>query len=505
MDEPSGFVERLEAIFGTYVVDPFSAVLFFDVWFWNDSVQIPAVVLWLILGAVYFTARFQFVNVRAFRHSIDCVRGRYSSPDDPGEITHFQALSAALSATVGLGNIAGVAVAVGIGGPGAVFWMVMAGLLGMSSKFAECTLGQMYRVIGPDGRISGGPMHYLRRGLEERGLARLGTGLSIVFCLMCIGGSVGGGNMFQANQAYAQVSSVVPFLAGPTGAVVFGLVLAFFVGLVIIGGIRRIGEVAGVLVPAMCSLYVLCGLVILLLHADQVLNGLGVIATQAFSPGAAYGGFAGVLIQGFRRAAFSNEAGVGSAPIAHSAAATSEPVREGIVALLEPFIDTVVVCTMTGLVLVVTGAYADPAAGSGISMTSYAFATVFPWFPVLLSITAVLFAFSTQISWSYYGERCWEHLFGRESVGLYKFLFLFFVWFGAVSQLARVVEFSDLMILGMAFPNIAGVVLLSGKVKRELDRYLTRLRAGEFPVHATTGPLARLSRFAADERGGPGK
>jgi AGCS family alanine or glycine:cation symporter len=393
-------------------------------------------------------------------------------------------------------------VAVGLGGPGAVFWMVVAGFLGMSSKFAECTLGQMYRVVRPDGRVSGGPMHYLRQGLEEKGFPRFGALLSVVFCLLCIGGSMGGGNMFQANQAYAQVAAVVPWLDGRTGAILFGLGLAFCVGLVIVGGIRRIGEVAGVLVPFMCTLYVLCGLAILALHAGQLGHALGVILGDAFAPGAAYGGFVGVLIQGFRRAAFSNEAGVGSAPIAHSAASTPEPVREGIVALLEPFIDTVIVCTMTGLVLVVTGAYAHPEAGSGIAMTSWAFGDVFSWFPILLSVTAVLFAFSTQISWSYYGEQCWAHLFGLRSIHVYKFLFLFFVWFGAVSQLTRVVEFSDLMILGMAFPNIAGVWLLSGRVKTALDSYLARLRAGAFaPGAPANGPLAR---FVAEERGGPG-
>jgi AGCS family alanine or glycine:cation symporter len=297
---------------------------------------------------------------------------------------------------------------------------------------------------------------------------------------MCIGGAFGGGNMFQANQAYAQVASVIPLLAGRSGAIAFGVTLAAAVGLVIVGGIRRIGEVASVLVPFMCILYVLCGMWILLVHADRLAWGLAEIVRQAFAPDAAWGGFVGVLVQGFRRAAFSNEAGIGSAPIAHSTAATREPVREGIVSLLEPFVDTVVVCNMTALVLVVTGAYQHPDAGSGIAMTSWAFATVFPWFPLLLSLTALLFAFATQISWSYYGEQCWAWLFGLRSIGLYKALFLFFVWFGSVSQLERVIEFSDLMILGMAFPNIAGVVLLSAQVKRELDRYWGKLRAGEF-------------------------
>ena len=478
-------LDRLEVLFGLWVVDPLSAVIFFDVWFWDGApgepdVVLPIVVLWLILGATFFTLRFRFVNFRAFRHAVDCTRGRYDRPGDPGEISHFQALSAALSATVGLGNIAGVAVAVGLGGPGAVFWMITAGLLGMSSKFAECTLGQRYRVISAKGRVSGGPMHYLRVGLAELGLPRLGAVLSVVFSVLCIGGSFGAGNMFQANQSYAQVASVLPIFQGRLGATVFGVILAALVGVVIIGGIRRIGRVASRLVPLMCGLYLLCGAWILLLHADQLVHGLGVIVRSAFVPDAAYGGFVGVLVQGFRRASFSNEAGVGSAPIAHSAARTDEPVREGVVALLEPFIDTVVVCSMTGLVIVVTGAYTHPEAGQGIALTSWAFATVFPWFPVLLSVTAVLFAYSTLISWSYYGERSWEYLFGERSTLVYKGIFLVFTWFGAISTLDRVVEFSDLMLLAMAFPNLLGVVLLSGRVNADLDGYLTRLRAGRF-------------------------
>jgi len=482
-------LETLESIFKTWLVAPVDAVLFFDVVFWDDGspreIQLPIVVLWLVLGALFFTLRFQFINFRGFRHAIDCVRGRYSRPDETGDISHFQALSAALSATVGLGNIAGVAFAVGVGGPGAVFWMVVAGFLGMSSKFVECTLGQKYRVVRSDGHVSGGPMHYLRDGLAERGLGGLGRFLAVLFSLMCIGGSFGGGNMYQSNQAFVQVagtfSESAPWIGSQVGAVVFGLILAFLVGLVIIGGIKRIGEVASVLVPVMCIVYVGSGLVILALHASAVPGAVGVIVRDAFSLEAGLGGFVGVLIQGFRRAAFSNEAGVGSAAIAHSAARTEEPIREGLVALLEPFIDTIIVCTMTGAVIVVTGAYAHPEAGTGIEMTSFAFATVFPWFPVVLSVTAVAFAFSTMISWSYYGEQCWVKLFGLPSVLLYKLVFLFFTWGGAIFAAEAVVEFGDLMILGMAFPNIAGVLLLTGVVKKDLDDYLRRLAAGEFP------------------------
>ena len=483
MDQSDGFLGQLEGIFQNFVVSPIEKVIFFDLAFWDngqpEEMKLQLVVVWLILGAAYFTLRFQFVNLRGFRHAIACVRGRYTRPGETGEISHFQALSAALSATVGLGNIAGVAVAVGLGGPGAVFWMVVAGFLGMSSKFAECTLGQMYRVVRSDGHVSGGAMHYLSAGLAERGLGGLGRVLAVVFAVMCIGGSFGGGNMFQANQSFAQFASVAPAFDNGTGAVLFGGVLALLVGLVIVGGIRRIGEVAGVLVPIMCSVYVATGLVILVIHADQLGSGLATIVGLAFRPEAGVGGFVGVLIQGFRRAAFSNEAGTGSASIAHAAAATNEPVREGLVALLEPFIDTLIVCLMTGLVIVVTGAWQAPDAGTGITMTSWAFESVFPWFKYILSLTAVLFAFSTMISWSYYGEQCWVQLFGLRSILLYKVIFLAFAWLGAIFAADSVIAFGDAMILGMAFPNVIGVVLLSGKVKTALDDYLGRLRSGE--------------------------
>lgn len=485
MDTSAGFIDSLEALFSGMVA-ALESVIFCDVWFWDGgpgepNVELPLVVLWLIIGATFFTLRFRFINLRGFRHAIDCVRGRYTLPGETGEITHFQALSAALSATVGLGNIAGVAFAVGIGGPGAVFWMTIAGFLGMTSKFAECTLGLKYRIVRADGHVSGGGMHYLRAGLTSLGLPRLGAALSVIFAVMCIGGSFGGGNMYQANQSYAQISSVFPSLAGITGAVLFGLTLTLLVGIVIIGGIRRIGEVASTLVPFMCLSYILCGLLILATHAAAVPGAFATIVREAFSFEAGLGGFVGVLIQGFRRAAFSNEAGTGSAAIAHSAARTDEPLREGMVALLEPFVDTLIVCNMTGLVIVVTGAYAHPEAGTGIAMTSWAFASVFPWFPKLLSLIAFLFAYSTMISWSYYGEQCWAHLFGVRSILLYKVSFLAFTWLGAIFQANAVVNFGDMMILGMAFPNLIGVMLLSGQIKADLDVYWRKLRAGEFP------------------------
>ena len=485
--DAAGFWALLDSRFQAWIVAPLGAVIFFDVAFWDDqsgdAIRIPLVVLWLLAGAVYFTLRFRFVNLRCFGHAVACLRGRYTRPDESGEISHFQALSAALSGTVGLGNIAGVAVAIGTGGPGAAFWMVVAGFLGMSSKLAECTLGQLYKIERSDGHVSGGAMHYLRDGLAELGLARLGRALSGVFALMCIGGSLGGGNMFQANQTYAQLASdaVFPALRGVSGSVAFGGLLAVAVGLVIVGGIRRIAEVASTLVPFMCGLYLACGLWILLANAAAVPASLVTIVREAFSWQAGAGGFIGVLMQGFRRATFSNEAGTGSSAIIHAAARTDEPVREGMVALLEPFVDTIIVCTTTALVVVVTGAWKEPAAGSGIQMTSWAFASVFPWFPWLLTLTALLFAYSTMISWSYYGEQCWAYLFGVRSILLYKLLFLVFTWLGAIFEPKAVLEFGDMMILGMAFPNMTGLLLLSGRLSAELDSYWSRLRAGAFP------------------------
>jgi AGCS family alanine or glycine:cation symporter len=466
------------------------------------QLTVPFVVFWLILGAVYFTFRMMFVNVRMFGHAIAVTAGRYDHDEDPGEISHFQALSSALSATVGLGNISGVAIAVATGGPGAVFWMVLAGTLGMSSKFVECTLGQMYRRTNAKGEVSGGPMHYLSRGIVELAERRLGSSgklvgsavgypLAAMFAVMCIGASFGGGNMFQANQSFAAVAGVAgnlaPSLTSPNAvfymSLVYGIVLAILVGTVIMGGIKRIGVAAGVIVPVMCGVYLLAGIGVLAVNAAEVPAAIGLIVGEAFTPLAGLGGLMGVLVVGFQRAAFSNEAGVGSASIAHSAASTPEPVREGIVALLEPFIDTILVCTMTGLVVVVTGVYTQDT-GDGVLMTSAAFETVFWWFPYVLTIAVVLFAFSTMISWSYYGERAAVWLFGDWARVPYKLMFVFFVVFGAVIKLGNVLDFSDLMVLGMAVPNIAGALLLSGHVKKALDSYRDKLNSGGFAASA---------------------
>jgi alanine or glycine:cation symporter, AGCS family len=469
------------------LVGVLAAVLFFDVAFWTDAATVPLAVLWLILGAVYFTVYMRFINIRGFKHAILVTTGRYDDPAAAGEVSHFQALAAALSATVGLGNIAGVAIAVAVGGPGATFWMIVAGLLGMSSKFAECTLGQRYRQVRPDGRVMGGAMFYLSNGLAELGMKPLGRVLAVLFAVLCIGGSFGGGCAFQVNQSLNALQQTIPQLQN--NGWIYGLVMAAMVGMVILGGIRRIARTAEKIVPLMCGLYVLACLFILLKNAGQIPAAVTEIIDGAFTMQAGIGGFIGVLVQGFRRAAFSNEAGVGSAAIAHSAAKTKYPVREGIVSLLEPFIDTVVVCTMTALVIVITGAYENPEyaefieTNNGAALTSVAMAEQISWFPYVLSVAVMLFAYSTMISWSYYGERCWAYLFGDRSSTIYRLIFLCMVFLGSIVSSTNVLDLSDLMILGMAFPNILGVVLLSPKVKQELDEYWRQYKAGELKVY----------------------
>jgi len=459
----------------------------------NEDVQttVPAVVLWLVIASVFFTLKMGFVNVRLFAHAIQVVRGRFTKPDDAGEVSHFQALASALSATVGLGNIAGVAIAIMVGGPGATLWMIVAGLLGMTLKFTECTLGQTYRKIDAEGRVSGGPMHYLKDGLAEKGLGWLGSVLAVIFTIFCIGGSIAGGNAFQVNQSLGILKSEVGFFADWPW--VYGLGMAFLVGIVIIGGIRRIAQTAEKIVPTMCAIYVLASLFIILSHIGHVPAAIGEIFRAAFTGEAIYGGVIGALVMGFRRAVFSNEAGVGSAAIAHSAAKTAYPVREGIVALLEPFIDTVVICTMTALVIVITGVYTGETAATvdlvakkeGAALTKVAFESVpalASWFPKVLMVAVMLFAFSTMISWSYYGERCWTNLFGQRASIWYKILFLFFVFLGSVITATNILEFGDVMILLMAFPNILGLYFLGGLVKRQLIDYQANLKAGKFEV-----------------------
>ena len=510
-DAPStekGLDQRIDEWFAP-IAGWFEGVVFFPVRF-SDTVSVPFVVILLVGGALFFTLYFGFVNIRKFGLAVRVVRGKYDyldkdaphvHPDElnvtdegdlpktikdeshHGEVNHFQALATAVSGTVGLGNIAGVAVAVAIGGPGATFWMIVAGLLGMTSKFVECTLGVKYRDIDNKGTVFGGPMYYLRRGLAEKGLGGFGRILAVLFAVLCVGGSFGGGNAFQANQATQQLVTMLGVQGGSTGFVI-GLILAVVTGIVIIGGIKRIAQVTEKIVPFMAGLYILASLVIIFMHFGLIDDAFGQIFSQAFSPAAGVGGLAGVLIQGFRRAAFSNEAGAGSAAIAHSAVRTKYPASEGIVALLEPFIDTVVICTMTALVIVIynmNGAITygpQPAGFNGVDLTSAAYNDAIPNFSYILTIAIVLFAFSTMISWSYYGLQAWKFLFGRSKAAdlSYKLLFLAFIVIGASATMNAVISFSDAMILGMVFPNMIGLFFLFPKVRSELTSYLSAIR-----------------------------
>lgn len=520
----------------------------------GEVINLPIVLVILIGGALYFTFYFKFVNFRKFGLSLDIVRGKYTDPNDSGEVSHFQALTAALSGTVGLGNIAGVAIAISIGGPGATFWMIMAGLIGMSSKFVECTLGVKYREVAEDGTVFGGPMYYLSKGFaglqmiiggKPVNYASMGKFLATIFAIACIGGSFGGGNMFQVNQAYQQLNNItastiasdqlgsdlvgskvfnvdslgfpfevksvngdqvvlatIPTQAAPTTvestvpATTFtesfrtkpldnfgwliGIIFAVLVGIVIIGGIKSIAKVTDKIVPFMVGVYILAALVVLGANFAEIPSAFGQIFEGAFTGAGIGGGLVGVLIQGFRRAAFSNEAGIGSASIAHSAVKTSNPVSEGLVALLEPFIDTVLVCTMTALVIVVTGMHEVTGTGDGIALTSDAFESVIGWFPYMLVVAVVLFAFSTMVTWSYYGMQAWSYLFGKSrSVQVsYKVIFCLMVIVGAASQLDAVIGFSDAMIFAMLFPNMIGLVFLAPVVRNELNVYLEKIRTG---------------------------
>ncbi len=454
----------------------------------GEPIEVPLLVMWLVLGSIFFTFRLSFVQFRVFKHAIAVTRGRFDDPEDEGEVSHFQALMSALSATVGLGNIAGVAIAISLGGPGATFWMIIAGFLGMASKFVECTLGQLYREVRSDGSVMGGAMCYLSKGLGEKGLGGLGKVLAVLFAVLCMGGSFAGGNSFQVNQSLGAIKEAVPGLIGREW--IYGLIMTAMVAVVILGGIKRIAATAEKIVPLMCGVYVLSCLLVLGQSIGEIPAAFSLIFSEALSPKAGFGALVGVLVVGFKRAAFSNEAGVGSAAIAHAAAKTKYPIREGVVASLGPFIDTVVICTMTALVIVITGAWDNPdyahlvTGNKGAALTSMAIqGALGAWFKYVLAVAVMFFAYSTMISWSYYGERCWVWLFGDASSIIYKLIFLVFVFLGSVVSATSVLEFGDLMILGMAFPNVLGVVLLSGKVSVLTKKYLASLRAGEFKVY----------------------
>jgi AGCS family alanine or glycine:cation symporter len=462
------------------------AVIFFPL-FSINGVGVPFIVVWLITAAIVFTIYLNFINIRGFKHAIDIVKGKYTKASDPGEVTHFQALATALSGTVGLGNIGGVAIAISVGGPGATFWMIIFGLFGMTAKFVECALAVRFRDVHADGTVSGGPMYYLRRGFINQGWGRVGIFLAGLFSFMAILASFGGGNMYQVNQAVQQFVSISggqdSFFGQNTW--VLGVVFSILVAVVIIGGIKSIANVTEKIVPFMCGLYVLAALFVIITNISQVPEAFAAIIDGAINGKAATGGIVGTLVQGLRRATFSNEAGVGSAAIAHSAVKTSEPVTEGFVASLEPFVDTVIVCTMTALVIVISGAYKDETIPDGIDLTSTAFASVIDWFPYLLAVAVILFAFSTMVSWSYYGLKAWTYLLGDSpaSVFSYKLLFCLLIVVGASASLGSVIAFSDAVLLGMSLPNLIGCYFLVPLVKRDMESFLIRIKNDEIEVY----------------------
>jgi AGCS family alanine or glycine:cation symporter len=452
------------------------AIIFYSI---GGDQSIPIIVLWLISGGLFFTIRMQFINIRGFKHSVDVILGKYDDPNDEGEVSHVQALATALSGTVGLGNIAGVAIAISLGGPGAAFWMTIAGFLGMSTKFIECTLAQKYRIFNPNGTVSGGPMYYLSIGLADIGQKKLGQTLAGMFAFFNVLAVLGTASIFQSNQSQVAVANMLPFIAEKTW--IYGLVLVLIVGLVIIKGIQRIAAVATAIVPAMCGIYFLASLWVILSNLTIIPNALASIIHSAFVPQAMAGGFAGALVQGFRRAAFSNEAGLGVAAIAHATAKTDEPIREGLVALLEPFIDTIIICNMTALVVIITGAYNNPefANFSGSALTLAAFNSAIAWFPSILTLCIFLFALSTIISNSYYGQVSWQYLFGDGGVIIYKILFLISVFIGTVTKPEAVIQFADALKIALAFPSLLGAYFLCGKVATDLENYMKRLHTGE--------------------------
>lgn len=458
----------------------------------------PWIVAWLVVAGAVFSAYFGLAQLRHLGVALRLVRGKYEQKDAPGEVSHFQALTSAVSGTVGLGNIAGVAIAVTLGGPGATFWMILCGLLGMATKFVECTLGVKYRDVHEDGTVSGGPMHYLRKGMAEIGLGGLGKVLAVGSAISLLFFTFFGGNLFQVNQSLEQLRSVTgkddSVFASSGGALFFGVLIAVVVALVLLGGMRSIGAVTSRLVPSMALIYAAACLIVILFNITELGSAVGSIVDGAFSPEGVFGGLIGAIIQGFRRATFSNEAGIGSAPIAHSAVKTKRPATEGLVAMIEPFIDTVVICTLTALTIVIASpaswekareASATGAAPeSGVALTSDAFETVMPWFPYILTVAVLLFAVSTIITWSYYGMKAWTYLFGRTTASetVYKVLFCLIVVTGAVMSLGSLVTMADSFLFLAAVFNVIGLYFLAPLVKRELRKvleYVRRRDAGE--------------------------
>ncbi|EAW34208.1 sodium:alanine symporter family protein [Lyngbya sp. PCC 8106] len=458
------------------IVNVLDAIIFYNI------AGFPLIVLWLIIGAIFLTFRMKLINIRGFRHAIDIIQGKYDDPNEPGEVTHFQALATAVSGTVGIGNVAGVAIAIQLGGPGAVLWMTLGGLFGMTSKFTEVTLGLKYRNINPDGSVAGGPMYYLSKGLSRRGFSKFGQGMATLFAFFCGLSTLVGASIFQTNQSYAAVANVIPNLSPG----IYGIIVAILVAIVILGGMKRIGAVASRIVPAMAIIYILACLWILAVNFTQIPSAFAQIITEAFAPSAMVaGGFGATFSIGLRRSAYSNEAGLGTASIPHAAAKTNEPIREGLVALLEPFIDTIVICNMTALVIVITGEYQNEIYQNiggdlaGVQMTAAAFSQVFSWFPYLLAVAVFLFAYSTMIGTAYQGMISWTYLFGSQTLLIPKLIYILGVTVGASIGVGAALDFTDMMLLAMAFPNLIGCYIMSGEVAADLKDYMSRLKSGK--------------------------
>jgi len=457
-------------VFFNQLVAAMSSVLFYDIG------GFPFIVLWLVVAAVFFTIYLRGVNFRLFRHALKVVSGKYAgkydSQDATGEVSHLQALFSAIAATVGLGSIAGVSVAVAVGGPGVVFWIVIAGFFGMATKFAEVMLSMCYREVDATGKIFGGPFQYIRKGLADIGLPKAGKFLAVVFAVFCLGGALGGGNMFQSNQTVKVMTTTFPTLAGYEW--IIALLFALLVFSVLVGSIKRIARVAEKISPLKGILYLICAVIIVGANIDKLPDTLMLIMQDAFTGNAAAGGFIAMLAMAFKRASFANEAGLGSAPIAHATARTKEPAREAAVALLEPFF-AAMIALLTGLIVTITGAYAGATINDGVAIASNAFATVSPWFPIMLAVNVFIFAYSTTIGWSYYGEIAWSYMFGARYIRLYQVIFCLATFLGGIMQFGVVLDFSDLLILGMALPNIIALYLLRGRIKSEMLNYMKKL------------------------------
>ncbi len=476
-----GISEGIDKYFSPFS-DAFSNIIFISVNF--CGISIPIIILFLILSSIFFTFYLRFIGIWGFKHSLKQLFGKYHKEHDndrDGEVSSMGAFATALSGTVGLGNIAGVAIAISIGGPGAMFWMAFGAICGMASKFLECTLAVKYRRFNADGSVSGGPMFYIAHGLTRKGLRWLGQPLALIFALMCVPGALGGGNMLQINQATQQMINItggdVSYFAEHRW--VFGLIVAIIVGLIIVGGIKSIANVTSKIVPVMCGIYLVAAIIIILVHFQQIPHAIFTIFKEAFVPQSVAGGIIGTIIIGFRRSVQSNEAGSGSAPIAYAAVKTNEPVSQGFVSLMEPFLDTVIICSLTAFVIIITGEYLNYQEGiTGVQLTSAAFAGTFSFFPYVLAIVIILFAISTIISWAYYGQKAWNYLFGEgfKRTKVYQIMFCIFIVIGSSMNLQSVIDFTDSTMLAMAAPNLIAIFILLPEIKQDLIEYCKKYK-----------------------------